>query len=351
MIRFAVTLFNFISDPKLRRIAQRQHDLVSILIPARDEEENIIGLLDSILMQDYEYYEVIIYDDCSSDNTYFICQQYDYLHPKFRVIKGEALPEGWLGKNYACHQLAKQAKGKYLLYLDADERINDGLINSALYRLKSKNLALLSLFTNQDMKTPGERLIVPLMNFILLNLLPLRLILLSKNESLAAASGQFMLFDAGLYYHYQWHVLVKDKVVEDVEIMRLIKHETLRGETLLANGLIWCRMYNGYSEAINGFSKNFLAAFNYNLLGFALYLFLVIIGPVLIITTLNASLIGFMIVLIVLSRMMVSALSGQNALFNVIAHPLQIGNLFLIAYISVKKYLTRTSIWKNRRVG
>lgn len=350
ILRFSVTLFNFISDPKLRRVGKQYSDMVSILIPVRNEADNILTLLKSIHQQDYQNYEVIILDDGSTDDTFAVCSVFNKTHPKFNVIKGGGLPAGWIGKNYACHQLAQQAGGNYLLFLDADEQIKPGLINSAIHRMHLNNLGLLSLFTNQEMVTMGEKLVVPLMHFVLLNLLPVRLISLVKNPSIAAASGQFMLFDAMIYHEEQWHKAVKDKVVEDVEIMRLIKTKAYNGEALLANGMISCRMYKNYNEAINGFSKNFLAAFNYSVIGFLIYLMLVIIFPMILIMTLNFPLILFMCGLIILTRIMISLESGQNALYNVVLHPVQIFNMLLIAVLSIQKHLTKTTVWKGRRI-
>jgi glycosyltransferase involved in cell wall biosynthesis len=350
ILRFTVTLFNFISDPKLRRVGKHYTDKVSILIPARNEADNIIALLQSIQQQDYQNYEVIVLDDCSTDDTYGICSTFAQLYPQFKVIKGNALPDGWIGKNYACHQLSKQANGQYLLFLDADEQVKPGLINSAIHRMHINKLGLLSLFTNQEMQTLGEKLVVPLMHFILLNLLPVRLISLVKNPSVAAASGQFMLFDASIYHQQQWHKAVKDKVVEDVEIMRLLKTRAYNGEALLANGMISCRMYKSYDEAIAGFSKNFLAAFNYSIIGFLMYLLLVIIFPLMLLMTLNLPLIFFMTGLIILTRIMISLACGQNAFYNVLLHPLQMANMTLIAFISIQKYLTKTTVWKGRRI-
>ena len=293
---------------------------------------------------------MIILDDHSSDGTYAVCAEFAAKHSAFRVIKGKELTGHWLGKNYACHQLAQQAKGEYLLFLDADEQIFDGLINSAVHRMHFRKLALLSLFTNQQMKTIGEKLTVPLMHYILLNLLPLRLVYLSKNASVAAASGQFMLFDANVYRQYEWHKSAKDKIVEDVEIMKQVKSAGYNGESLLANGMISCRMYTGYAEAINGFGKNFLAAFNYNIFSFLVFLLLLIAGPMMVIITLNYQLILMMIGLIMLSRIMISLESGQNAAVNVILHPVQMFSLVLIAFSAIQKYLTKTTEWKGRKI-
>jgi glycosyltransferase involved in cell wall biosynthesis len=350
ILRFTVTLFNFLSNPKLPRISKRYRDKVSILIPARNEADDILPLLQSIHQQEYDNYEVLILDDNSTDDTYKICTDFAATYPKFKVIKGNLLPAGWLGKNYACHQLVQQATGKYYLFLDADEQVKNGLINSAIHRMYLRELSLLSLFTNQDMRSTGEKLVVPLMHFILLNLLPLRLVYLVKSASVSAASGQFMLFNAANYKEYQWHQLAKDKVVEDVEIMKLVKSAKLNGEALLANGMISCRMYKGYNEAINGFGKNFLAAFNYNIIGFLVYLLLIIGGPAIIVMTMNLNLIFIMAGLIVLTRVMISLSAGQNVGLNVLLHPLQMLSLLFIGLTSIQKRLTKTTEWKGRKI-
>ncbi|MDR6942397.1 glycosyltransferase [Mucilaginibacter pocheonensis] len=350
ILRFSVTLFNFISNPKLHRVGKQYQDRVSVLIPARNEAGNISALLWSIQAQDYQNYEVIILDDESTDDTYAVCSAFAAHHSRFRVIKGGKLPDGWIGKNHACHQLAQHADGKYLLFLDADEVVKPGLINSAVHRMHLHQLGLLSLFANQQMITPGEKTVVPLMHFILLNLLPVRLIYLLRNAAVAAASGQFMLFDAGIYHQHQWHKAVKNKVVEDVEIMKLVKARAYNGEALLANGMISCRMYKSYREAVNGFGKNFLAAFNYSIIGFLIYIVLTIGGPMIVIMTLSLPLIFFMAGLIMLTRIMISLLSGQSPVVNILLHPLQMLSMLVIAVVSIQKYLTKTTVWKGRKI-
>lgn len=350
ILRFTVTLFNFISNPKLHRIAKQYTDKVSILIPARDEGSNILSLLQSIHEQDYPYYEVIILDDGSSDNTYQLCVDFAKKYSKFKVIQGNDLPNDWLGKNYACHQLAQQAKGDFYLFLDADEKVHNGLINSAIHRMYLRKLSLLSLFANQEMQTAGEILVVPLMHYILLNLLPLQLVYLVKTPSVAAASGQFMLFDGENYRENQWHEQVKHKVVEDVEIMKAVKGSGYNGEALLANGMVSCRMYKNYIGAVNGFGKNFLAAFNYSVLGFLIYILLIVAGPMLVVMTFDFQLIFFMAGLIILTRIMISLSSMQNALYNVFLHPVQMFSLTVIAFTAIQKHLTKTTIWKGRKI-
>src|SRR6218665_2247366 len=101
ILRFAITLFNFISNPKLTASPRHYHDLVSILIPARNEEQDILVLLESIQKQAYAEFEVIVYDDHSSDNTAALCQIFSQIDPRFKIIKGNEPPRGWIGKNYA----------------------------------------------------------------------------------------------------------------------------------------------------------------------------------------------------------------------------------------------------------
>jgi glycosyltransferase involved in cell wall biosynthesis len=348
ILRFTVTLFNFISDPKLRRVSRHYTDFVSILIPVRNESGDIITLLESIHQQDYSNYEVIILDDDSNDDTYKLCKAFCDRHQNFRIVRGEELPAGWTGKNFACHQLALAAKGDFLLFLDADEQVHNGLINTAIYRMHQYKLGLLSVFADPDMRTTGELMVVPLLHYLLLGLLPLRLVYLIKNHFVAAASGQFMLFNADVYRRHQWHSQVKDKVVEDAEIMRAVKAANYRGETLLANTMLKSRMYKSYGGAINGFSKNVLSVFNYNIIWFLIYIIISIAGPMMVMITLNIPLILFMSAIILIGRLMSSLLAGQNPVYNLILHPFQMISLTAIAFIAIQRHLTHTLTWKGR---
>ncbi|WP_129718132.1 glycosyltransferase family 2 protein [Pedobacter sp. SYP-B3415] len=350
VLRFSVTVFNFVSNPKLGRYGRHYDDPVSILIPARNEAGRIGILLQSILDQDYENYEVIVLDDDSSDDTYAVCEAFAQADNRFHVLRGQSLPDGWLGKNFACFQLAEKASGSAFLFLDADDRVSSGLINNLLFRLKTYNLTLISLFTNQIMRSLGEYCAVPLMHFLLLNLLPLRLVRLSRNPAFSAASGQCMFFDAAVYRKQQWHEQVRSKVVEDIEIMKLVKTNGYQAEALLANGFVHCRMYGDFSSSADGFSKNLLAGFGNNIFILLLYLALVIAGPVLMAIEFDIRLLILPAVLIIFSRMMIAYLSGQKVLYNLLLHPLQMCAFLFIAILSIKKHLFKTSTWKGRTI-
>ena len=350
IIRFSVTVFNFLSNPKLPRTIKHYQEKVSILIPARNEAENILQLLQSIKEQDYINYEVIVLDDGSSDNTFELVTQFSEKNTQFKIFKGLELAEGWLGKNYACHQLSEMATGKFLLFVDADEVIKRGLINSLILRVERNGLSLLSIFTNQIMISYGEKLTVPLMHFILLNLLPLRLVRFSKNPAFSAASGQCMFFDAENYHKNHWHKRVKNRVVEDVEIMKLVKQAEYKTEALLANSLIYCRMYKNLAESIDGFSKNLLAGFGNNIIILLLYQLLVVSWPILLFVNYDVHLLVLPLTLIVLSRMMISFLSGQNVLLNLVLHPVQMLLFLFISVKSISNHLQKKGTWKGRSI-
>ncbi|MCX8126884.1 MAG: glycosyltransferase family 2 protein, partial [Dehalococcoidia bacterium] len=108
--------------PKLDAVVQSPVPLVSILVPARNEEINIRACLECLRLQDYPNFEVLVLDDNSTDNTYASAMSIAELDQRFRVIAGLPLPEGWTGKAFACNQLARAASGEWLLFIDADTR-------------------------------------------------------------------------------------------------------------------------------------------------------------------------------------------------------------------------------------
>lgn len=109
-------------------------------------------------------------------------------------------------------------------------------------------------------------------------------------------------------------------------------------------------MYHSYREAINGFSKNILAAFNYNVFSLLIFLIILLGGPLIVITTLNLNLIAMLCGLIALNRIMISLTAEQSPWKNVLLHPVQMLSLMVIAFLAIQRYLTRTTVWKGRKV-
>lgn len=110
--------------------------LVSVLIPARNEADRMGPLLDDLMAQDCGILEILVYDDGSTDGTDRLVRAKMSKDPRIRLMSGSTLPEGWSGKNYACHRLAQEARGRYFLFLDADVRLGPRLIPFAVDYLR-----------------------------------------------------------------------------------------------------------------------------------------------------------------------------------------------------------------------
>lgn len=350
---FIITLYNYLTAPELNEANKKIYSnrFVSVLIPARNEESNIKDCLLSVLNQNYTNYEIIVLDDESFDNTYEIVNDISERYKKVKLLQGKPLPAGWLGKNWACNQLAENSTGDILLFMDADVKFSDNAINSSLKIFEDKKLNMLSCFPTQQMNTIGEWLVVPLMNFFLLSLLPLKKVFSSKNNFLTAANGQFMLIDKKTYDKIGGHKRVANEIVEDMELARLLKQKGFLILTALGRNSVSCRMYNSFTNSFNGFSKNFFPGFKTNIIFFlililfysAVFIYPVLFLPISIYYLIPAA-------LIILIRVFVSLSSRQNVLLNVVLHPIQIILMPLIAINSVWQNKRKNISWKDRKI-
>lgn len=352
LLRLGVAVYNLLSDPYLHwdDAAWKGRPLVSVLIPARNEQDNIQTILADVQAQQWPFMEILVLDDASDDDTWDRASTIAQGDERIKLIRGEALPQGWLGKNWACHQLAQQATGKYFLFLDADVRLQPQALPAAIREMQQRELALLSLFPDQALLSWGEKIVVPVMHYLLLSLLPLRLILKSKNPAFAAANGQFMCFLAGSYRQHRWHEQVKDKITEDIAIQRLHKEKGLLTETLLGNGLVRCRMYTSYDQAVQGFSKNFMAFFGWNVVWMALYLFLSILVYFWLAFTLAWWQLALLLVGVIILKILISIMGKQRVGEQLLLQPLQMLQMLQLAWLSFYRRHTRTNIWKGRKL-
>jgi chlorobactene glucosyltransferase len=286
-----LTLINFATMRSLPTYGFQQRftpeaPLVSILVPARNEASNIARCIRSLLNQDYPNFELLVLDDNSDDATASIVEMLssptEDPQKRLRLIKGVDLPEGWLGKNFACHQLSQAARGDFLLFTDADTSHSVNAVSSAVAAMYIEDAQLTTFFPLQQTLMLGERLAVPLLQMYTYGLLPTFLVPRNPNPAFSAANGQFMLFNRGAYEHIGGHQAVRGVVLEDVVLGRRIKQAGFK--LLLPDGRdsMTCRMYRSNSEVWRGFSKNFFAFFNFELGWLTLFLllnFLVFIGP------------------------------------------------------------------------
>lgn len=348
-----VILSNFLFAPRIgiRKKVTTEMPLVSVLIPARNEEGTISRCINSILSQDYPNYTITVCDDNSTDNTAHEVLAFTRAHNHVFLITGKQLPSGWTGKNWACYQLSQQATAPLLLFVDADCFLAPDAISSAVALAQRNNLGLLSVFPTQMMVRFGERLVVPLMEWMLLSFLPLPLVFRSSWLSFTAANGQFMLFNREAYDTIGGHQTVKQHIVEDMALAKAIKKSGYRLMTALGNNAINCRMYSGYTSAINGFLKNFYPGFNMPpyvfiallVLWLCLFLmpfFLQFFEPAF----------AFISIIVICQRFMLSLCSKQNPMINCILHPLQMIIMAKIGYSSVINSRRSTLNWKGRKL-
>ncbi|HRG03916.1 MAG TPA: glycosyltransferase family A protein, partial [Paludibacteraceae bacterium] len=208
-VQFVVALSNLLFQEKLSEKGLPQTGVerndVSVLIPVRNEEKNIGSLLSDLLQAGDNFREIIVFDDESTDGTAEVVSKIASADSRVHLLTSAGLPEGWLGKNHACHRLALEAQGEFFLFLDADVRISKGLIDKMVNYVKKKKLDLLSIFPTQEMTGWQEKITVPNMHYILLSLLPLPLVRLAPFSSLAAANGQCMLFRSETYREMMLH--------------------------------------------------------------------------------------------------------------------------------------------------
>ncbi len=351
LIQAIVALTNFLHGVSIKHTDIESNKLVSVLIPARNEEKNLENILNDIRNQTHKNLEIIIFNDESDDRTLEIATEFQRLDNRIRIINSEGLPEGWLGKNFACHRLGMEAKGDYLLFLDADVRITPDIIARYIIRAQHNNLDLISIFPRQIMKTVGEYFTVPIMNHILLSLLPLPLVRHSAKSSLSAANGQFMLFEATIYKLLAPHQTLRLEKVEDINIARLFKINKNKMECLASESGVSCRMYGGFGESLQGFSKNVVHYFGNSIV--LAILFWVLSFPAVILTFIfgNAEIIILLSISLITCRILNSATSHQNALLNIILYGFHQIILAILLFTSVYNRATNSFVWKGRNIS
>jgi len=237
---------------------------LSVLLPVRNEEANIGPCLRSLLTQEYPDFQVLVLDDDSSDNTGQALGALAAEDGRLQVLEGKPLPPGWLGKHWACHQLAQAAGGELLLFVDADTRHQPNTLRDAVAALLTEKADLLAVLPQQEVVSWAERLIVPIMLWSIFSFLPLGLAYRLPMPSLSATVGQFMLFRRRAYEQVGGHAAVRQDVVDDLALGRRIKAYGLRWRLLDGSKHIRCRMYHNFTEVYEGFGKNLFAAFRYN---------------------------------------------------------------------------------------
>lgn len=232
-----------------------QAPLISVCIPARNEERNIRGCVEAMLAQDYPNLEVIIVDDRSTDATPEILRQLSARNDRLRIISGSDLPEGWAGKPHALHQASKATRGEWLCFVDADTLSTQQALSSCYDKAIQTNADMFTIMTFQVMETFWEKVVMPLVMTALSVGFSPRKVNDPKSRN-AIANGQFIMIKRSIYHAIGGHESVKDQIVEDKAIAEQVKWSGYR--LILANGyaVARTRMYTSLAEMWEGWTKN-----------------------------------------------------------------------------------------------
>jgi len=229
--------------------------LISVLIPARDEEEDIKICLESLQKQDYPNLEILVLDDNSSDNTAKVVAQIAATDKRIQLFRGKSLPKGWAGKPFACYQLAKKAKGSWLLFTDADTIHAPHALRSTLAMALKYNASLLSGFPRQLTTSLPQKITIPVLYFVIMSWFPLWWLQRSGHRRPSLAIGQFLLFPTKEYWRIGGHKAVKAKILEDVWLGVEINRHGGRHIAVDLSPIVSCQTYQGMGALWEGVSK------------------------------------------------------------------------------------------------
>jgi chlorobactene glucosyltransferase len=330
------------------------------MVPARNEAENIKMCVISLLKQDYANIEILVLDDNSTDDTSLIVKRIAEKDSRVKLITGKPLKDGWIGKSYACHQLAKHARGRYFLFTDADTLHFKNAVSSTIGCLIKNKLDALSAIPKQIMVGIHERLVVTWVHFGILSLLPLILIKKSKYPLFCTANGQCMLFKREVYRKIGGHKSIKTKILEDIHISKQVKRHGYRFMLFDGSKNIYCRMYRNFRGLIKGFSKFMFAAFDFKVFNIAvvilfisvIFLFPFIFLPLgILLFNWPYPIVNLIIIqiFIVLTMRIILAIRLNNRILDTFLHPVSMVYIILLCINSVlQTKFGEGAYWKDR---
>ena len=236
---------------------------LTVIVPARNEEQNLSACLQSLVAQSENVFhlgqdwELIVVDDQSTDQTVEIARSF----PGVTVIEAAKLERGWTGKNNAIWTAARRARGRWILFTDADTIHEPGDLHRAIHEASRHKVGVLSYSPRQLVSGFWQRVLMPLVFSELALAYPPTKVS-DPNQRVAAANGQFLLVEREAYRRLGGHVSVKDRVLEDVELAFLAKRRRLGLRFRYAPDALSARMYRSASAMIEGWTKNLALLFN-----------------------------------------------------------------------------------------
>ena len=234
--------------------------LVSIVIPARNEERNIERCVRSALTSTYPRFEVIVVDDQSTDATGEIARRIAVGDSRVRVIENEPLPNGWFGKQWACDTGARASTGEIILFADADTTHSSDLVTRSVNTIVRRDADLFSVAGKQELGSFWEKLVQPqVFGMLAIRYGGTESVSRSRFATSKIANGQCMFVRRAAYEQLGGHALVKSHVADD---MMMAQRFFARGKNVvLAEGFaqLSTRMYTSLGELVRGWGKNVYA--------------------------------------------------------------------------------------------
>lgn len=227
---------------------------VSVLIPARNEERSIEACVQAVLASRNVDLEVIVLDDHSEDRTADVVRSLG--DSRVRLESAPPLPAGWNGKQHACHRLAKLAIHNRFCFLDADVRLEPDALARMIRFQQESGTGLVSGFPRQETVTLLEKLLLPLINWVLLSYLPMIGMRHTRHAMFAAGCGQFFLATREAYERSGGHAAIRDSMHDGVTLPRAFRRAGIHTDLCDATDLATCRMYRSARATWNGLAKN-----------------------------------------------------------------------------------------------
>ena len=331
---------------------------VDVLIPARNEAATIEATVRSALAQQgVPHLTVTVLDDDSDDATAAIVEAIARDDARVRLVRAhDNVPEGWLGKPWACARLADQARGSVLVFVDADVVLEPHAVRALVADLRARGLAMVAPYPHQQAHGWLERLVQPLVTWSWVATMPLAWAESSTRPSLSAANGQVIAMDADAYRRAGGHAAVRDQVLEDIGLMRAVKVSGGHAATVDGSALATCRMYDSTPAVIDGYTKSLWAAFGgpVGSVAVAALLSLAYVVPAAAMVaaptrrTRGIGAVGYAAG--VTSRALVARRTGEPVIDS-LAQPASIATFVTLSGLSWWRHLRGTNRWKGRPVS
>lgn len=342
-----------------RRPRQAPAAPVSVLIPARDEERAIGAAVEAALATRGVEVEVVVLDDGSTDRTAQIVRDLAQRDGRVRLIAGPPLPAGWNGKQHACARLAEAARHRWLLFQDADVTLRPEALLRLQARAERRRVDLLSGVPHQITVTVAERLVIPLIHFVLLGFLPLAGMRLSRGAAFAAGCGQLFLARREAYEEVGGHGAVRASRHDGITLPRAFRRAGRSTDLVDATRLASCRMYRSFGELWAGFAKNADegmgapgAIVPWTLLLGGGQVLPFVVAPALWLAGSPAALPATGACALSLGTRAVLALRFRQSWLGVLLHPLGVAVVVLIQWYSLaRRRAGRPLAWKGRAAG